>query len=66
MANAMALVKNHIPEFDIAILRKDFTVDDTERATLVNNAYDTGQHFASLYDFSTFAESDDNNSRGVL
>jgi hypothetical protein len=66
VANAMALVKNHMPEFDTEILRKDFTVDDTERAALVDNAYDTAQHFVSLYDFSTLAESNDNNSHGVL
>jgi hypothetical protein len=28
VANAMALVKNHLPEFDAEILLKDFTVDD--------------------------------------
>jgi hypothetical protein len=28
VANAMALVKNQIPEFDAEILRKNFTVDD--------------------------------------
>jgi hypothetical protein len=66
VANAMPLVKNHIPEFDGEILRKDFTVDDAERATLVDSAYDTIQHFVSLYDFSTPAKSDDNNSPGVL
>jgi hypothetical protein len=62
MANAMALVKNHMPKFDMEILQKNFTVDDTERAVLVDSAYDTAQHFVSLYDFSTLAESDDNNS----
>jgi hypothetical protein len=66
VANAMALVKNHIPKFDAEILRKDFTVDDAERATLVDSTYDTAPHFVSLYDFSALAESDDNNSSGVL
>jgi hypothetical protein len=28
VANAMVLVKNHIPDFDAEILCKDFTVDD--------------------------------------
>jgi hypothetical protein len=28
VANAMTLVKNHMPEFDAKIFRKDFTVDD--------------------------------------
>jgi Ser/Thr protein kinase RdoA (MazF antagonist) len=40
VANAMALVKNHIPNFDAEIIHKDFTVDDVERASLVDNAYD--------------------------
>jgi hypothetical protein len=66
VANAMALVKNHIPDFDAEILRKDFTVDDAEQAALVNSDYDTAQHFVSLYDFSVLAESDDNNNPGGL
>jgi hypothetical protein len=40
VANAMVLVKNHMPEFDAEILQKDFTVDDTKRAALVNSTYD--------------------------
>jgi Ser/Thr protein kinase RdoA (MazF antagonist) len=66
VANAMALVKNHIPDFDAEILHKDFTVDDAEQAALVNSDYDTAQHFVSLYDFSALAESDDNNNPGGL
>ena len=66
VANAMALVKNHIPEFDVEIPHKDFKVDDVERAVLVDSAYDTAQHFVSLYDFSALVESDDNNTPGVL
>jgi hypothetical protein len=31
VANAMALVKNQMPEFDVEILRKDFTVDAQSR-----------------------------------
>jgi hypothetical protein len=41
VANAMVLVKNHIPKFDAEILRKDIMVDDVERAVLVDSAYDT-------------------------
>jgi hypothetical protein len=41
VANAIALMKNHIPNFDAEIIHKDFTVDDVERASLVDNAYDT-------------------------
>jgi hypothetical protein len=66
VANAMALVKNHIPDFDAEILWKGFTVDDMERAVLVNSAYDTSQHFVSLYDFFVLTESDDNNSPDAL
>jgi chromosome segregation ATPase len=66
VTNVAALVKNHMPEFDAEILRKDFTVDDTEWVTLVDNCYDTTQHFVSLYDFSALAESGDNNSPSPL
>jgi hypothetical protein len=64
MANDMALVKNHMPEFDAKILRKDFTV--TERQAIVDSAFDTVQYFVSLYDFSMLAESNDNASPGTL
>jgi hypothetical protein len=50
MANAMVLVKNHIPDFD------------AERAMLVDSAYHTTHHFVSLYDFFAIVESDDNNN----
>jgi hypothetical protein len=66
MANAMALVKNHMSKFDAEILWNDFSINDTERVVLVNNAYDIVQHFVSLYDFSVLAESDDNNSPSAL
>jgi hypothetical protein len=45
---------------------KDFIVNDTEREALVNSTYDTAHDFVSLYDFSNFAESDDNSSHGAL
>jgi hypothetical protein len=66
VANAMALVKNHLSYLDIKILRKDFTVDDAERKTLVNSAYNAAHDFVSLYDFFSLTESNDNNSRGAL
>jgi hypothetical protein len=59
----MALMKNHLPDFDTEILQKDFTVDDAERETLVNSAYDATH---DLYDFYSLAESDDNNSPRAL
>jgi chromosome segregation ATPase len=66
MANVMALVKNHIPDFNAEILRKDFTVDDAERAALVDSAYDMAHHFISFYNFSALTKSDDNNSPSAL
>jgi uncharacterized tellurite resistance protein B-like protein len=66
VANAMALMKNHSPDLDKEILHNDFTVDDAEQETLVNSAYDATHDFVSLYDFSSLAESDDNNSLGAL
>jgi hypothetical protein len=51
VANAMALMKNHLPDLDVEILQKDFIVDHVEREILVNNAYDATHDFVSLYDF---------------
>jgi hypothetical protein len=66
MDNPMVLMKNHLPDFDMEILCKDFTVDDVEWETLVNSTYDVAHDFMSLYDFSSLAESDDNNSPGAF
>jgi hypothetical protein len=66
VANAVALMKNHLLDLDMEILRKDFTIDDAEREILVNSAYDAAHDFMSLYNFSSLAESDDNNSPGAL
>jgi hypothetical protein len=66
VVNAMVLVKNHIPEFNAEILHKYFTVDEAERVALVDSTFDYAQHFVSLYDFPALAESDNNNSPGVL
>jgi hypothetical protein len=62
VVNVVALMKNHLPNLDMEILHKDVTVDDVERETLVNSAYDATHEFVSLYDFSNLAESDDYNS----
>jgi lipoate synthase len=40
VASAVALMKNHLPDLDVEILHKDFTVDDAEQEILVNSAYD--------------------------
>jgi hypothetical protein len=66
VANAMAPLKNHMPELDTKILQKDFTVDDAGQEALVESIYDTTQHFLSLYDFSVLPESDNNASPGAL
>jgi chromosome segregation ATPase len=66
VANAMVLMKNHMSNLDMEILRKDFTVYDAKRETLVNNAYDATHDFVSSYDFSSLVESDDNNSSSAL
>jgi uncharacterized tellurite resistance protein B-like protein len=62
MANAAALFKNHLPDLDMEILRKEFTIDDAEQEALANSAYDAAHKFVSLYDFSSLVESDDNNN----
>jgi hypothetical protein len=51
VANVVALMKNHLPDIDMEILCKEFTIDDAERETLVNSAYDAAHDFVSLYDF---------------
>jgi hypothetical protein len=66
VANVVALMKNHLPDLDMEIVRKDFTVDDAEREMLVNSTYDATHDFVSLYDFFSLAKSDDNNSPGAL
>ncbi len=62
MAHAMALVKSHMPDFDVEILRRDFPINDEERDALVDSVYDIAQYFVSQYDFSVTNESDDNGS----
>jgi uncharacterized tellurite resistance protein B-like protein len=51
VANAMAIVKNHVLDLNMEVLRKDFTVDEADREALVNSAYDATYDFVSLYDF---------------
>jgi hypothetical protein len=62
VANAMALLKSHLPDLDMELLRKDFAVDEAEHEALTNGAYDVAHEFASSYDFSSLAESEDNDS----
>jgi hypothetical protein len=66
VANAAELFKNHVPDLDMEILRKDHTIDDVEQEALANSAYDAAHKFVSLCDFSSLTESDDNNSPRTL
>jgi hypothetical protein len=62
VANAMALLKSHLPDLDVELLCKDFAVDEAECEALTSGAYDAAHEFASSYDFSSLAESEDNDS----
>jgi hypothetical protein len=66
VSNAVALMKNHLPDLDVEILCKDFTVDETEWQALDNSAYNAAHDFMSIYDFSRLAKSNENNSPGVV
>jgi hypothetical protein len=41
-------------------------VDDAEHETLVSSAFDVAHDFVSSYDFTSLAESDDNDSPKAL
>jgi hypothetical protein len=62
VVNAMALLKSHLLDLDVELLRKDFAVDEAEREALISGAYDATHEFASSYDFSSLVESEDNDS----
>jgi uncharacterized protein with gpF-like domain len=66
VAHAAALFKNHLPDLNMELLRQDFIVDNAERETLISNAFDAAQDFVSSYDFTSLAESDDNDSPKAL
>jgi hypothetical protein len=61
VAIAMVLLKSHLPDLDVE-LRKDFMIHEAEREALTNGAYDAAHEFASSYDFSSLAKSEDNDS----
>jgi hypothetical protein len=62
VANAMALLKSHLPDLDVDLLCKDFAVDEAECEVLTSGAYNAAHEFASSYDFSSRAKSEDNDS----
>jgi hypothetical protein len=64
--HAAALLKNHLPDLNMELLRQDFTMDDAKRETLVSSVFDAAQDFVSSYDFASLAESNDNNSSKAL
>jgi hypothetical protein len=66
VAHAAVLFKNHLPGLNLELLHQDFTVNDTERETLVSSAFDAAQDFVSSYDFASLIESNDNDSPKVL
>jgi hypothetical protein len=66
VAHAAALVKNHLPDVNMELLRQDFTMDDAERESLVSSTFDAAHDFVSSYDFTSLAESDDNNNPKAL
>jgi hypothetical protein len=66
VTHAAALFKNHLPGLNLELLRQDFTVDDTERETLVSSTFDAAQDFVSSYDSASLTEYDDNDSHKAL
>jgi hypothetical protein len=62
VANAMALLKSHLPDLDVKLPRKDSAVDEAEHEVPTNSKYDAAHEFALSYDFSSLAESEDNYS----
>jgi hypothetical protein len=47
VTHATAPVKDHMPEFDAEILRRDFTINEAKREILVESIYDTSKYFVS-------------------
>jgi hypothetical protein len=66
VSHVAALFKNHLPYMNMELLHQDFTVDDAERETLVSSAFDAAQDFVSSYDFTSLAESNDNDGPKAL
>jgi hypothetical protein len=66
VAHAATLFKNHLPDLNMELLCQDFTVNDAECDTLVFSAFDAAQDFVSSYDFTSLAESNDNDSPKAL
>jgi hypothetical protein len=66
VAHDAALFKNLLSNLNMVLLHKDFTVDDAECEALVSSVFDDAQDLVSSYDFTSLAESDDNDSTKTL
>jgi hypothetical protein len=67
VANAIALLKSHLLDLDVELLRMDFAVDEVECEALTSGAYGAAHEFASSYEeagtyFSSLAKSENNDS----
>jgi hypothetical protein len=62
VANAMVLLKSHLSDLDVELLHKDFMVDEADREAQASGAYDAAHEYTSSYNFSSLAESKDNDS----
>jgi chromosome segregation ATPase len=62
VANAMTLLKSYLPNLDVELLHKDFVIDEAECKALTSGAYDAAHEFILSYDFSSFAEFEDNDN----
>jgi hypothetical protein len=62
VVNAMTLLKSHLLDLDVKLLRKDFVVDEAKREVLTSSAYNATHEFTSSYDFSSLPESEVNDS----
>jgi hypothetical protein len=62
VANVVALLKSHLPDLNVELLRKDFAVDEVECGALTGGAYDAAHEFASYNDLASLAKSGDNDS----
>jgi hypothetical protein len=62
VANAMTLLMSYLPNLDVELLHKDFAIDEAECKALTSGAYDAAHEFILSYDFSSFAESEDNDN----
>jgi hypothetical protein len=66
VTNAMTLLKSYLSDLDVELLCEDFTVDQADREALTSGTYDVAHEFSPSYDFSSLAESEDNDSPRIM